>query len=136
MSLEFTLRKLRKKAVRRVVVYGFFALAFLRDREVAFLGLVCAAMAVRWGIRLLDIRKYPDFLQVLNGGKIVRAKKLAGKLGLTGEALGRRIRRLKDVDLLPKAASFEKNGNFVLLDLYAHSLRFWLPGGLPEENQA
>ena len=132
MSLEFVLGKLKKKAVWRIVLYGLFALIFLDDR-VRLFGLICVIMVIRWSLRLSDIQKYPEFLKALNGRETVHTKDLAKKLGLTKDTLGRKIKRLKNMDLIPKGAIFEKNGSFVLLGLQSHPMSFWMNGAWPNE---
>lgn len=134
MSLDFVLGKLKKKAMWRIALYGLFALIFLDDR-VRLFGLICVIMAFRWGMKLSDIQKYPDFLRALDGREALYTKDLANKLGLTRDALERKIKRLKGMDLIPKEAIFEKNGSFVLLGLQSHPLSFWMFNGQAAERK-
>ena len=135
MNLDFVLEKLKKKAIWRIVLYGLLTLTFL-DEPVRLFALIFFIKAFHWGMKLTDIQKYPNFLRALDGREAVYTKDLANKLGLTMDALGRKIKRLKDMDLIPKEAIFEKNGRFVLLGLQAHPLNFWMFNGQSAERKA
>ncbi len=131
MTLDITLQRLRKKAIIRILIYGVLGYFMYREPRVLLLSVLFFALMLNWLLKLSEIRKFPSFLEALDGDGVMKSGKLAKQLKTSTYFLSQRVKRLKKLDLLPKDTIFEQKGNFILVGMQTHPISLWMFGGWP-----
>lgn len=126
MALDFTLRKIRKKAIIRIVLYGLFAL-FLFDGSPAplIIRVFVFYKLYQWAQNYFVAKEFPRFLAAMQGREKGRSRDIAKRLKITQQVLRNRVKRMTKLGLLPETM-VEKDGDFIMLGVQGHPIRYWL----------
>ncbi len=126
MALDFTLRKMRKKAIIRIIIYGLFALSILTDPSVPFIMHAFVFYKLyKWVQNYIVTKEFPRFVQAMQGREKGRSRDIAKRLKISQQTLKSRVKRMKKLDLLPETI-VEKDGDFSIQGAQAHPIKYWL----------
>mgnify|MGYP000849566810 CR=1 FL=1 len=128
MALDFTLKKLRKKTITRIALYGLLLWGAFSTSAPLLIILLVLYKIYQWAQNYLAVKEFPRFLNEIKGLEVGNTKQIAGRLKISQQALIRRVKRMTKLGLLPEAA-VQKDGDFVLLSPGSHPIKYWLMEG-------
>lgn len=126
MALDFTLRKIRKKAIIRIIIYGLFALSILTNPVTPFIMHAFVFYKLyKWVQNYIVTKEFPRFLAAMQGREKGRSRDIAKRLKITQQVLKSRVKRMTKLGLLPETM-VEQDGDFIMLGVQGHPIKYWL----------